>query len=848
MKKSLSILIFLILLISILTPVFARNPAPISQSVFFNTISTEVSNWNVTENGSLQQQWSALDNFDNWNRSNSTNQLQWWSGEDTIIYSGSDTFSALLANNSQSNRSQSLLWTYVNSSNAHSHNVYIGPCWFNTSSGNSTMILFGNNSSFVLNRGFWSGSWQLRNTEDFYYDPNGHLGTVLIPQDGIDYYDETIWGEMNLTKEGFYVKSIYNTYCGRIQSKAWGSNETDYTLMQEPAEWNVDDYFINATTSNSTMFGIAFWNPYGVNINVSFDHINFWRLNYSLNNSDTISWPTEVHPRPSMTFPILNMSAAGWEWWSLIIPAFIENQNITNQSILQRMRNLFSTNMSSESRPFDVNLWADFDSIYDQNDTTYYYTNVLTNFTDWYLANRASFPEYYPPEIAFANNYLAVYTMVCTDGDDWDANLGYDYSALFLDIDNNRQWDSNDRAVAVNTWGEIYSWTGTDMDIDTIMSGAFGPAMYNNSNVIAFSWLEEANSPRNIHRYNDHIHSLFLIPLWSCVKSDGQTLDNGDVFGLHIENYQDRPESVCVWENWDEKNCSTFHNESDVDNIADLYRNGTARFLENFWDEQESDMGECLIDAFQYCDYLFWKNYTMFINCVRTNVEYCLDLCEACNLNIDNDNIDMWGEGVIPGTPPINSTSGRFDVNISIDLNISYFNETDTGSPGDNSSINITFDVCNIGDMPVTDLQLNLTFLNCSCGDLKFWYVSSNISGNNITFYNDSCYAIFNLTNMTGNTCLDYWININITECTDGYVGDVWIEAEVNTSSGFGASDNDSVRIRWGLEGSYLRITGAESVVDPSEISETVLFFVGLCLIISALLGLIAVVKTGLLK
>jgi len=854
MNKSISILIFVILSISILTPVFARNPAPINESVFFNTaVSTEASNWNCSDNGSLQQEWSVFpsDDYLMWNRSNADNQLQWWSGGDTIVFNGSkgsSSFSALMANNSASNRSQSLLWSYVNASNnPRSENVYVGPIWMNTSSGNATMVLYGNNSTFVLNRAYMSGSWALFNTEDFSYDPNGHAGWVLIPSDAIDYWDENVWGEMNLTEEGFYFKNIYNTYCGRIQSKVWGSNETDFTLMQEPVGWVVDQYFENATTDDAVFFGIAVWNPLVSSINVSFDYINSWTLNYSLNQSDTISWPTEVHPRPSMTFPIINMSAAGMEWWSLVIPAFIEDQNITNQSILQRMRNLFSTNMSSESRPFDVNLYAGFDSIYDQNDNTYYYTSVLTNFTDFYLDNIDEFPEFDLPENAFANNYLAIYTMVSTDGDQYDDALGYDYSFLAIDIDNNRQWDSNDRAVATTTWGEAYSWTGTEMDVDIVMSIIFGPAAYNDSNVIAFSWLEEANSPRNIHRYTENIHSLFLIPLWTCVKSNGQTLDNGDVFGLHIANYQDRPESICIWENRDEQNCSTFHNESNVDDIADLYWNGTASFLENFWDENEGAMGDCLTGGFEYCEYLYYKNYTMFMDCFNYVTEICLDLCETCRLNIDDDNIDMWGEGVIPGSPLINSTAGRFDINISIDINISYFNESEGV---DNQTVNITFDVGNNGDMNLTGIQLNLTWYSCVCSDWKFWYIDSNISEpwNNITYHNDSCYAIFNLLNLTGFSTSNYWISFNISECTADTYGDILIEATVNSSSGLGASDNASVRIIWGVEGSYIQITGAESVVSPFEISETVLFFTGLCILIAAFLGLIAVVKSGWLR
>ena len=182
--KKLPIIIILILFLSSFMLVFARNPFPIDITTFFIPTSTQNSDWNVSENGSLMQNWSVIDikDAERWNRSSDENQIVWWLGTDTIVFNDSDgsvDFSALLANNSESNRSQSLLWTYVNSSSPDSEYVYTGPCFFNTTSGNATMILYGDNSTFVLNRGFFGGAWQLVNTEDYSYGAHG--GIVINP-------------------------------------------------------------------------------------------------------------------------------------------------------------------------------------------------------------------------------------------------------------------------------------------------------------------------------------------------------------------------------------------------------------------------------------------------------------------------------------------------------------------------------------------------------------------------------------------------------------------------------------------------------------------------------------------
>lgn len=734
----------IILIIILLFPALA-NISPLDSSFCTYSNAPEASEWNVSElipNNILSEDWSALNYASNWTTSSALSG--YWIGNYTLVHynaNSSTGFSAIFVNQSKYNRSQSLVWTKVTNVSENSSYVFTGVVYAYYNYTNFSMVLFGDNEIFILDYVGSGGQYSLRNTLDHGYGDHG--GQVIISTDAINYWTEN--GVKITEPYGAWIKTIYNTYCGSLKSKYWSGYPT---LMQEPSGWHVEQESVNMSTDDSVCFGVAFWNPVDYacsNYSVHYDYINNWRLNYSLNYSATI-YRDDIgfsEPRPRMTFPVVNTDIYGGDIYDIIMPDF--NSNMTNATITNISMNI-TNHMSMESRPYNISS----DNAYDQNDTVYYYSCVLTNFTGWYIIHRYPFidgakiggpPIFLPPEpdnSSFSNNYLFIYVMDCTDGR--YSGDGYDSCVVGIDVDNNRRWDDNDRLYYQDIYGEQWSWTGTTMDywweIDAIMS----------------MWVSDDNVIHNIHRYKSHMHSVFMIPLWGLVKSNGEYVNNSDVFGLHIHNFNDEGDTICVWENWNETECGPFFSESHT-NVADLYFNTTTYYL-----PQDDGM---------------WIE------------------------NLGEESIGLWGEGSIPDPPPsINESSGHFDANISLDINISQVLPEDTSEGAD---VNITVNICNSGDENLTNVLLNMTWYNCSCSDWKFNLIDTNISLANITYHNDSCYMIVNIGNLTADECVYLWLTIAITECTVTH-DELQICGNASSDSGIGLWATDCDTITWGLQ------------------------------------------------
>ena len=797
----------------------------------------EPSSWNVSElipNGTLMQNWSKLAAADNW--AVSTNLSDYWIGNTTLSYNVNDktgnSFSACFVNWSKFNRSQSLVWSHVESNQSNANYVYTGVVYAFYNYTNFSMILYGNNKTFLFD--YLEGT--LYNTEDHTYGDHGGM-VILENTDTINYWDN--WTDINpRSANGIYMKTIYNSYCGSLQSKYWNGTPT---LVQEPVGWHVEKNIDNITTDQGVCFGIATWNPtdYSAdNYTVHFDYINNWRLNYTLNYSASINVGGVLHPRPHMEFPVINMDAVGDNWWNIIMPndyGGIEG-NITNDTI-SNIGLALTNQFNLEARAFTkhTSQAKTYTSAYDQSDTVYYYSATLTNFTDWYITFLASLPieyrDYYPGASSFSNNYLMVYIQQCEDG-----QLSHDYSTLGIDVDDDGSYDANDRFFEWDDWGTVVSWTGSDLDVSIMWDGSadFTESAY------AFMWRSEYDAPHNLHRYNKHVHSICLIPLWTLVKSDGSYLNNTDTFGLHIATYNIANDAFCVWENWNETDCSTFFDESDYEGIAETYWNSSGVFTDGCAGVHGEDgtIDDCLFYYESYCWKMYHDNETELWNCFTSAYEYCLQ--QYCTLNIPDSSIAVWGEGQIPLTPSVNSSSGRYDSNVSLNINISYVSPENASTGID---INITVSICNSGDEALTDIILNLTWDNCSCSDWKFNLTSTNITISNITYYNDSCYLIANITNLTAGMCYDLWMNINITECAADTYGYVYICGNITSDVGIDINASDCDWIEWGLKTTSVRILGNTEMVDTFSIAAMVFTFTGLCLIIGALIALVAVIK-----
>ena len=773
------LLVVILLLFAIMSPTLA-DIAPIDSS-FCGYDAPEHSEWNVSElipNGTLSEKWSVLNHIANWTTSDVLSD--YWIGNETLVFyeaNASTEFSAAFVNQSKYNRSQSLIWTKVTNVSENSSYVFTGVVYAYYNYTNFSMVLFGDNEIFLLDYVDNGGQNYLRNTLDHSYGDHG--GQVIISTDAKNYW--TSDGVEVVGPYGAWIKTIYNTYCGSLKSKYWSGYPT---LMQEPTGWHVEQESDNMSTDNSVCFGVAFWNPVDYacsNYSVHYDYVNNWRLNYTLNHSATITIDGVTHPRPHMDFPIIDMNTQGDDWWELLMPADYGglSVNLTNSSVSSSIRNV-TNDLSMESRPFCT--LPGYGTV--NNDTIYYYTATLTNFTDWYVAYLAAHPDILAmdPDY-FSNNYL----MICVQNaeDEW---AGTDEITIGIDVDNNRQWDDNDRLIENNDgwwgWGG-FTWTGSHLDgMDTYYS-----------NVFTYCWHTDDNAPHNIHRYGRHVHYLTLIPLWSLVKSNGEYLNNSDVFGLHISTFNcaHYGYGMCIWENWNETNCSTFFSEdNDADN-RERYFNTSTTLTAECWNSVDECWYDCSCSCFEGCSHSICDD-ACYYDCMDDCMADCL-LCNECMIDIPDSCLLLWGEGEIPGQPPVNSSSGHFSVNVTVDTNISFVSNNDTTGGVD---INISTNITNNGDETVEYLQANITWKTCTCSNWTFRLLDTNIPLANITWYNDSCYAIITLCNLSSSESCSLWMTINITECSPIVHGTLPVCVNVTSDSGLGVNDIECSLIIWG--------------------------------------------------
>jgi len=777
-----SILALFISLLFILTSLIVYSDVALLDSSFCDYTGDEPSEWNVSElvdGGVLSEDWSALNYVNNWSVSNDL--VGSWIGDETLAHTFANIstfFSAAFVNKSQYNRSQSLIWTKVTNVSANSDYVFSGVVYAYYNYTNFSMVLFGDDEVFLFDYVDDGKSPYLRNTLYHEYDPSGHGGAVLIYDDAINYWSDS--GVSLTDPDGAWIKTIYNTYCGSLKSKYWDGSPT---LMAEPRGWHIEEQSTNMSTDDAVCFGVAFWNPadYGCsNYSVHYDYINNWRLNYTLNSSATITIDGVDHPRPHMNFPIIDMNNQGDDWWSLIMPSDFggTSANITDPIVSSSIRNI-TNNLSMESRPFSTPVGRGPVN----NDTIYYYTATLTNFTDWYIAYLEANPGILAmdPEY-FSNNYLMLYVQNCED-----EYAGSDSITIGIDVDNNGQWDDNDRLILNDAswwgWGG-YTWTGNYLDgMDTFYS-----------NVFMYTWTTDSDAPHNIHRYGNHVYYLTLIPLWSLVKSDGEYLNNSDVFGLHISTYSSEHYGwgMCIWENWNETGCSTFFSEvGTASDNANRYYNTTTGLTQECWNAIYDCWDSCAAVCTELCCTACEPN--CWEDCMDDLMGSCLS-CEECMIDIPDSNMSLWGEGEIPGSPPVNSSSGNFDLDIDVDSNVSYIPNEDMN---DVIRINLSSDITNDGDETIDNILINVTWNNCTCSYWVFSLVNTNINLSNVSWYNSSCYMTFNVSQLLSGATYSFWIIIDIEQCEYRY-DTMPLCVNASSSDGVGVWDVECTDIVWG--------------------------------------------------
>lgn len=686
-------------------------------SFYTNTTGYEFGNWSFQESvreGSLDEEWFES-NYTSWGVNWSDQPHMNW----TYVWnsSGQQTFGYSLLNNSGMNRSQSLVWIQYNTSQSWYYDTYMGVVYAARNASSFDMALYGWNGQYVCYMLSWNGT-NLTNSND--------STLVEYPWDAYDYAQDDLatehyWEFQPWEDTGAWIKTIYNEYNGRVQTKCWGDPSL-IGLMAEDLYWCYDGNLTNETTAvssikydNNQSYGLAVWSPNATADlpTAHFDTFNLWQLNYSLNSSAWINISDNNHSRPHMDYPIVNALEFAVElsqFWNATMTG-----NATMDNVSWMMKNI-TNKMNLESRPYDSRPHST--NPLDQNDTVYYYSCIFTN---WSQFVQEYIPDAWHP--GTPNSILYLHIQACHDGSD---DLFVDGCFVGFDVDNDRKIDDNDRFFWFDDVPNNFEWHG-----NTFQPGVF--------NAVADTYPSDTDSYINLHRYREHMQFNFLIGLDQLKKSNGENITLNDVFGLTILTYNFDDDAACVWQNWNETNPAfatddqCYHSEIDASVVKQYFFNQTY-----FFDD---------------------------------------------DLQQNTTTLTRFGEGQIRGTW-LNSTSGGYVVtidvnssNTSIDCTNASFgqfinltiNVTAGGAPLTGIFVNFTWLNCSCSDW-------NFTY-NCSGSDI------GGLIDANLTFYNDTCNATLTLQDLAIDQSIEAWIRINITECTDTN-GSFTIWANVTTTEG----------------------------------------------------------------
>lgn len=496
---------------------------------------------NCSPTGYLYGNWSEFEHIrdntfdDEWVEANDTQWYKstnsWWAGNYTYNCSEYSNSTFTLFNNSGTNRSQALGWVHKDGFNNAPYPFVIFA--YNNSQDFDCIIWWKNNSWFshaaVLH---WNGT--------HFIDIDS--GTVITnPDEQVDAIDDIRSTEYDpsgyITLDGYYYKYIYNALNGTVLFKFWDAD----TLMDEPRHWAVEFNHANLTRDKAC-HGIGVLDIDSIGDEFAWDILNVWQLNYTRNTSSWCNISGHNDSRPHMNFPVLNLSTWSDELWSYLNGSYDGTLGIADISLI--MKDNITNPMNMESRMFEFD-YSSFNG--QQNDTVYYYSCLLENYTDL------------NPEATF-DDWLHLHIQMCPEdnietGEYGDIMVG-------IDVDNDRQWDVSDRFY----WGYID-------DTDTVTFQTYNGNGDVKANIASCNiWNTSKNAVGNIHRYYQTLNYALNIPLADLVKSDGYNLNTSDTFGLSILTTTSGTVGVtqdpCVWQNWNETNDASYLDENN--NITDI--------------------------------------------------------------------------------------------------------------------------------------------------------------------------------------------------------------------------------------------------------------------------------------
>jgi len=493
----------------------------------------EYGNWSHSEHvndSSFDEDWSQA-NYSHWYVNDSSD---WWGGEDTMaINTTGINHSFAVLNNSGLNRVQGAGWVHLNDTETGLIFPYI--IFAYNSSIDYDLIMWSVNELWALH---WNGTNMTDvATGDAVIDPSA---------DATDISDQWVQFGVYLEETGMYYKYIYNELNGSIRFKWWDGSSSPY---YEPDGWATEYTHANLTHSTVRCQGIGMWNPDGRDDAVmQYDLMNIWQLNYTTNDSAYCNISDYNESRPHMDFPVIDIGNWSEDTMQYFNDTF--DGNITADSVRDVMKDNITNLMNMESRMFIM----DTIESGDQNDTIYYYSCMLDNFTG------------YNPGAEY-DEWLHLHVQMCPE-DEIDV-AEYCDMMVAIDVDNNYAWDANDRI--------FWTWTDDDDASTTKLeyngNGVGIPATYGST-----IWTSDRNAIGNLHRYETQVNYVINIPLGDLIKSNGYAINASDVFGLHIVTTTSSATSAtqipAVWQNWNETNEQTFWTETDFASAMTYFTNG----------------------------------------------------------------------------------------------------------------------------------------------------------------------------------------------------------------------------------------------------------------------------------
>lgn len=491
----------------------------------------EQGNWSFSEHvssGTLDELWIEA-NYSHWSVEDDSS---WWNGNYTYAVNMTDVNNTFaLLNDSGMNRSQGFGWVHHNDSDIDFLYPYIIFAYSSVS--DYDVIMWSTQDVWALH---WNGT----NMTDIFTN-----ASVVYPaDDATDISDQWIQEGVYLRGEGNYYKYIYNEHNGSIKFKWWGNG-----VMNEPVGWAVDYIHANLTHTTSVSHGIGAWDPFSRNAVMQWDIMNIWQLNYTTNSSARCNISGYNESRPHMDFPVIDLGT-----WSEEVMSYFNNTYFGNMSVdavRSIMKDNLTNHMNMESRMFEI---AKPDA-YQQNDTVYYYSCIIDNFTA------------FDPDTAY-DEFLHLHVQMCPE-------YGIDASeysdiAVAIDVDNNGVWDVNDRIY--------WAYAGGTYIVTELVYNGNGdviPSIYD-----AYIWQTDQDAVGNLHRYDKHLNYVLNIPLADIIKSNSEPINTTDVFGLSIVTTTAAltwaTQLPCVWQNWNETNEVPFWDESNCFSSAiEYFHNGS---------------------------------------------------------------------------------------------------------------------------------------------------------------------------------------------------------------------------------------------------------------------------------